>query len=337
MELFIKQDLLKLLPLLDALILDVDGVILDVSRSYREVICDVVQHYAVEKLGLQDTGRLLEPEEIEGFKAASGFNSDWDLTLAAVVLVVAKKAISGARDTMAIREAEPSWPSFTETLRRRQNPLVAAGLDTAEKTVLEMLTPGQRRDFALELDRRLVVQLCEEMYGGEDACQSLYGYAPQHLHGEGYYKRERVLLDKALLPPVPLGLLTGRTTNETRLAMRFARLEKEIPPENWVTEDDGVRKPDAKTLLLCQEKMKFKNALYVGDTSDDWRTVENYRESKSSGRARIWGAIVLSGPGGAAPRQDFLEAGTEIVAPDINTLLGYLKHALRGGADKAKR
>lgn len=328
MEIFIKQDLLKLLPLLDALILDVDGVILDVSRSYREVICDVVQHYALEKLGLQDTGRLLEPHEIEGFKAASGFNSDWDLTLAAVALVVAKKSISGATDTTSIREQEPAWPEFTETLRRRQNPLIAAGLDTAEKTVLEMLTPGQRRDFALELDRRHVVQLCEEMYGGEDACQSLYGYAPQFLHGEGYYKRERVLLDKAMLPPVPVGLLTGRTQNETRLAMRFARLEKEVPPENWVTADDRALKPDARALLLAQEKMKFKNALYVGDTSDDWRTVQNYREAKGSGRARVWGAIVLSGEASNS-RRTFLEAGTEIVVPDINTLLEYLKHVLR--------
>lgn len=329
MELFIKQDLLKLLPLMDALILDVDGVILDVSRSYRQVICDVVQHYAVHNLGLEDTGQLLEPAETEGFKAASGFNSDWDLTLAATFLVVAKKAISQARDTLSIREQEPSWPEFTETLRRRQNPLIAAGLDTAEKTILEMLTPGQRRDFAMQLDRRRVVQLCEEMYGGEDACESLYGYAPQYLHGEGYYKRERVLLDKALLPPVSVGLLTGRTYNEAKLAMRFARLEQEVPPENWVTDDDRVRKPDAKTLLLCQEKMKFKNALYVGDTSDDWRTVQNYRETKGSGRARVWGAIVLSASEGASQRRTFLEAGTEIVAPDINTLLGYLKHTLR--------
>ncbi len=329
MELFIKQDLLKLLPLLDALILDVDGVILDVSRSYREVICDVVQHYAVHKLGLSDTARLLEPEEIEGFKAASGFNSDWDLTLAAVALIAAKKAISQAAGTAAIREQEPSWAEFTETLRRRQNPLIAAGLDTAEKTVLEMLTPSQRRDFALSWDKGFVVQLCQEMYGGEEACHSLYGFAPQYLHGEGYYKRERVLLDKAMLPPVPVGLLTGRSHSETRLAMRFARLEKEIPPENWVTEDDRVRKPDGRTLLLCQEKMKFKNALYVGDTPDDWRTVENYRDTKGSGRARVWGAIVLSGPGGATSRRAFLEAGTEIIAPDVNTLLEYLKHTLR--------
>ncbi len=329
MELFIKQDLLKLLPLLDALILDVDGVILDVSRSYREVICEVVQHYAVHKLGLSDTARLLEPPEIEGFKAAAGFNSDWDLTLAAVALVVAKNAISGARDTQSIRDMEPSWDEFTETLRRRQNPLIAAGLDTAEKTVLEMLTPGQRRDFALSWDKGFVVQLCQELYGGEDACQSLYGFAPQYLHGEGYYKRERVLLDKEMLPPVPVGLLTGRSQNEARLAMRFARLEKEIPPSNWVTEDDRVRKPDGRALLLCQEKMKFKNALYVGDTPDDWRSVENYRDTKSSGRARIWGAIVLSGPGGAASRRLFLEAGTEVVAPDVNTLLGYLKHTLK--------
>jgi HAD superfamily hydrolase (TIGR01548 family) len=329
MELFIKQDLLKPLPLLDALLLDVDGVILDTSESYREVICDVVQHYAVEKLGLQDTGRLIEPHEADLFKGVAGFNSDWDLTLAAVSLVVAKKAASNVRDTAGLREVEPTWDEFTLLLRRRENPNVADGVDTAEKAILDFITPQQRRDYAAELDQRLVTQLCEEMYGGEDACEKLYGYQPQYLHGEGYYKRERVLLDKNVLPPVPLGLVTGRSQTEARLAMRFARLERDIPEENWVTPDDRVRKPDGRTLLVAQEKMGFKNALYVGDTLDDWRTVQNYRGSKGSGRARVWGAIILPATASPNDRRTFLEAGAEIVAPDINTLLGFLKHTLR--------
>jgi hypothetical protein len=37
----------------------------------------------------------------------------------------------------------------------------------------------------------------------------------------------------------------------------------------------------------------------------------------------------LSGPAGAANRRQFLEAGAEIVAPDVNSLLGYLKNVLK--------
>jgi HAD superfamily phosphatase len=323
-ELYIRQDLMKILPQVDAVILDIDGVILDVSQSFRQVISQVVQHYALTTLHLEETGVLIETSETEHFKMAGGFNNDWDLANAAVALVVAKKAASSARDTLAIRALSPDWETYCAEIKKRGGGPVAA-----EKYILDMLTPQQRRDFSLEWNSRLVVRLCQEMYGGEDACKALYGFDPEYLHVEGLYKQEAVLLDKKQLPPVPIGILTGRTLSESRLAMSFAQLEREIPEVNWVTDSDGIHKPDGRTLLLCQEKMKFKTALYIGDTKDDWDTVVSYREQKSSGRARVFGGIVLSGPSGEANRRAFLEAGTEIIAPDANAVLGYLKHVLK--------
>jgi phosphoglycolate phosphatase-like HAD superfamily hydrolase len=82
-------------------------------------------------------------------------------------------------------------------------------------------------------------------------------------------------------------------------------------------------------LSLLQERMGFKYGMYVGDTIDDLRVVQNYREMNASGRARILSCLVLSGPAGATNRRQFLEAGAEIVAPDVNSLLGYLKNVLK--------
>jgi hypothetical protein len=46
-ELFVKQELLKTLPTLDAVLLDIDGVILDVAQTFRVVASEVTQWYAV--------------------------------------------------------------------------------------------------------------------------------------------------------------------------------------------------------------------------------------------------------------------------------------------------
>jgi HAD superfamily hydrolase (TIGR01548 family) len=321
-ELFIKQELLKTLPQLDAILLDVDGVILDVSESYRVVIAETAQWYAREVLKLEDNAPLLEGRDIEGFKLAGGFNSDWDLTSAVVMLIIAKWVRSGARDTSTLAAYEPSWSSFTSEIKRR-----GGGLPMAEMAVLEMLTPGQRRDFANAYHPRLVVQVFQEMYGGDEACKTLYGFDPEHIHGEGFYKKEKVLIDADLLSSLSshykIGLLTGRTKNETQLAMDFSGLR--IPETNWVTEDDGVKKPDGQALLLLQEKLSFKFGVYIGDTLDDLNVVKNYRETKGAGRAKIVACTALSGPSGDAHRRLFLEAGTEIASPDANTFLQYLK------------
>lgn len=321
-ELFIKQELIKTLPQLDAILLDIDGVVLDVSRSYRVVIEQTTQFYATNILHLQGDEPFLQAAETEHFKLAGGFNDDTDLTNAAVALLVAKHAQSGASQTATLRAQEPGWAEYTREIKQR-----GGGLAAAEGLILDMLTPSQRRDFARGWNPKLVVQLFEEMYGGDEACQALYGFEPQHIHGEGFWKKETVLLDAALLSArLKAGVLTGRSRSEAKLALSQADLQERIPEEARVTPEDGVRKPDGRTLQLLAQRLNFRFGVYIGDTMDDLKAVQNYRELPGAGRAKILSCIVLSGPSGGAHRRLFLEAGAEIVAPDVNILLQYLGH-----------
>lgn len=324
-ELFIKQELLKTLGQLDAILLDVDGVILDVAQTFRVVASEVAQWHAVNVMQLQNTGTLFTPEECELFKNAGGFNNDWDLTNAVVALVIAKHAQSGAPDTATLREQSPDWHEYTSELKRR-----GGGLVVAEKYILDFLDSHQRRDFARAWNPGLVTRLFQEMYAGEKDCHHLYGFNPEHIHGDGYLEKETVIMDAALLPAkTKTGVLTGRIAAETRIALQRAGLSEHIPESSWVTESDGVRKPDGRALALLQEKMKFKYGVYIGDTIDDLRVVQNFRETNATGRARVISCLVLSGPAGASNRRAFLEAGAEIVAPDVNAVLNYLGSVLK--------
>jgi len=327
-DLYIKQELLKTLPQIDAILLDIDGVVLNVSASYRAVIVETTQYFATQVMKLEDTGTLLEAHEIDLFKLAGGFNSDWDLASAAVALVVAKHAISGATDTATLREQAPSWEEYTTECKLRGTHTQAAGFTNGEAYILEKLTPKQRREFATTFNPKLVVQLFQEMYGGDTACKDLYGFEPEHIHTDGYYLRETVLLDPALISPkLKVGVLTGRNNTETELALKIAGLTERVPRSAWVTDDDGVRKPDGNALGLLRDRMEFNFGVYIGDTMDDMRVVQNFRDTRGAGRAKIVSCTALSGPSGEAHRRLFLEAGSEIVAPDANTFLQYLKHA----------
>ena len=324
-ELFIKQELLPFLPTIDAVLFDVDGVLLDVSQSFRAAICDTLQHYAVHHLELKSNYPLLTPEETEFFKFAGGFNDDWELTGAAVMLVAAKTTQTEARDAQSIHELSPTWREYTDAVKR-----AGGGLARAEGVILETLTPAQRRDFARSFNFKLVTRLFQEFYAGDDACRDLYGFEPQYVHGDGYYKRETVLINPELLPAKLLyGVVTGRAVAETRLALTQAKLLKHIPESAWITPAIGPKKPDGRTLLAAREALDFKNALYIGDIMDDLQTVFNYRELKGAGKARIAGAIALSGPSGEAHKRQFLEAGADIVTPDVNTLLEYLRAVVK--------
>jgi len=325
-ELFIRQEILKNLPSLDAILFDMDGVLLDVSLSYRAAIVETTQFYITRQLELSDTGHLIEAEETELFKFAGGFNDDWDLTNACVAFLVGKWAQSGAKDTASLRAFGPDWRDFTASLKRK-----GTGLVGAEGYVLEMLKPSERREFARAWNPKLVTRLFQEFYAGDSHCRELYGFAPEYVHGDGYFKRETVIVNPDLVPRLKTGLVTGRARAEAKLGLEHARLTNKIPENGWVVPESGFKKPDGRTLLLAREKLDFKMGLFIGDIMDDLRTVFNYRDLKASGKARIYSAIVLSGPSGATHKREFLEAGADIVAPDVNMLLEYLGSVLGKG------
>jgi HAD superfamily phosphatase len=55
----------------DVLVFDMDGVLVEVSRSYREAIVETVHHF---------TGERVSQDLIQDFKNAGGWNNDWLLS-----------------------------------------------------------------------------------------------------------------------------------------------------------------------------------------------------------------------------------------------------------------
>src|SRR5579864_160969 len=53
------------------LVFDMDGVLVDVTESYREAIAQTVAHF---------TGRRIANEEIQQYKNRGGWNDDWQLS-----------------------------------------------------------------------------------------------------------------------------------------------------------------------------------------------------------------------------------------------------------------
>ncbi len=68
-----KKFLQALRPLIfDALIWDMDGVLIDVSRSYRRTILETVRYFCPKE--------TISIENVNRIKNTSGFNNDWDTT-----------------------------------------------------------------------------------------------------------------------------------------------------------------------------------------------------------------------------------------------------------------
>jgi phosphoglycolate phosphatase-like HAD superfamily hydrolase len=158
----------------------------------------------------------------------------------------------------------------------------------------------------------------------------MYGVPAKLYTGEGYWKLDKPLADvdrlsaaTAIAPAKKLGVLTGRTSGEAKLGLRVAKLDGIIPTSNLVTHDDGHLKPDPKGLKKLVDRLGIDAGIYIGDTRDDFRTVDNYAKAFPDAPP-ILAALVLTGPMGDANAKLFRKTKADIVASDVNEVLRWI-------------
>ena len=305
---------------IDAVIFDMDGVLLDITQSIRVVNCLAVPYYLRTVLGWPAPDDLLTSADIEMFKNAGGFNDDWDLTYALVLHYVSKghEHPNAAPETLNV--FQPKLSRYAARIQDR-----GGWLRAAEEIAFEHLTREDR--LAVETDYRkyLIKQIFQEMFAGE-YCERIYGFPPTLYTGRGFINEDKPLLDLSKLPTDKiLGVQTGRTYEEAMIGLEFCGLEKIIPETSVITKRDGFHKPQPGGLARLAERLGFSHAIYIGDTLDDLKAVQNFNQAH--GPATFLSAQVLTGPAGAANEKLFRNSGADIVAADVNAVLDWLKGA----------
>ncbi|UCD38186.1 MAG: HAD-IA family hydrolase [Fidelibacterota bacterium] len=228
----------------DAVIFDVDGVLMDTRHSFTVAVLDAVATAT-------GSGRFTIGE-VRQLKAIPGFNNDWHVAVAGAAWV----SFCG----------ELSFSEFTQRIDGH-----GGGLPGLKKVVGKSLTTG--------FEAR-VIRLAQEAYGGTTACRQLYGFEPQTIRQAGRWRAERPLLspDRAAGFISRMGIVTGRDAAEMELA--FRRLGWRLPPEQLaVSRDMSLDKPNPAPLLAILAHLASEEALYAGDSRDDLELVRNAREA----------------------------------------------------------
>lgn len=126
----------------EALLFDVDGVLVDVSRSYREAIAETCRSFGVEPA----------PGEVAAIKAAGNANNDWEVTRRVLAAHGVAPAFDAIRDRFEARyQGEPGRPGLRERETLRVPRAVLERL--AARLPLGLVTGRPRRDLDTFLDR----------------------------------------------------------------------------------------------------------------------------------------------------------------------------------------
>jgi HAD superfamily phosphatase len=277
----------------DTVVLDVDGVLVDVEPSFREA----VRRTVATVQGLMGVERAWMPShaEIAALKRAGGFNDDIHSSIALAAI--------GAGGAAA------RLPALLAAVEAAGGGL--AGLRAA--------APELPR-----VDGSLCVRIFDELYWGAGRYRTVFGEEPRHVTAAtGLVEAERPLVG-ADLP---------RRLRETAAVRRVALITGRHPAEldaaldllGWSPADvdavvtgDQLRKPDPGCLDRVLAACGSSAAVYAGDVRDDWELVRRHRAERP-GSPPVRGVIV----GGEA--EALRPLGVDVTLRDAGDLLPLLR------------
>lgn len=298
----------------DAVLFDIDGVLVDVRKSYLESIRKAVQMYLEKILGFEPApASLLSLQDVQEFKLLGGFNNDWD-TVYGLLLYFLRLSPGRSRPSVRDLARKKNIRALAKTLPR---PCGVARIRRLVKNP-EAISYARAQD------------LFQEIYLGPALFRKLYGRRPR------FWRRRGLISDEKLLMPVPvlrtlrerglsLGVVTGRIRFEAEYVLRRFRIASFF--QTVVTHDDVareekrrslcLRKPHPFSLVAAARRLKRTSFLYVGDLPDDIRAANAAKRTlpfRSSG-------VLYGQTAPAAIASEFKKTGADFVIRRPSDLL----------------
>ena len=300
---------------MDILIFDMDGVLIDVSKSYRKTIQRTIQIYLETCLGVERSGRdWITDEEISLFKSTGGFNNDWDLTSGLLLYLLSisripplprQKRFSTIQEIVSYLKSKSSAFNQKNAIRIRRKHLLSfleevkssgGGLRAIRQILGTSWDGWVYRSGDLDKDN-LIKRIFQEVYLGKKFI-AFYHLNPLFYKGKGYYLRERILIPKRILATlrkkIQMGIASGRPRFEAELALRRFRL---LPYFNSVVTLDECEEEENRILRSTGKKIKCSKPHpypilravqeigprhptcgYVGDVVDDMLAVQEAKK-----------------------------------------------------------
>ncbi|NGM68324.1 TIGR01548 family HAD-type hydrolase [Natronolimnobius sp. AArcel1] len=287
----------------DAVVLDIDGVLVDVADSYRRAILEAVD-------SVYD--RTIRKADIQLFKDAGGFNNDWELTYAAALYVLATE-----------EGYDESLEAFTDAIAAN-----GGGLEAAESAVRDRIGAQATQRVIDRWDREQLRDVFQQLYLGAELYRGLEGGEPDR-ETRGFIHDEPIILEPAardrLLAEYDVGVLTGRPEAEAEIALERVGLEDAISLEHRFTMDDWDEgKPHPRALTTLAERFDAERVVFVGDTLDDVRTATNAVDADPDREYHGIG-VLTGGLTGEEGRQKYEAEDAAAVLESINELPALLE------------
>lgn len=323
-----------------------DGVIVDVSESYRETVRQTARLFfagAVSWAALPDP--MFTLGELSKVKQNGGLNNDWDLTCCVIELLcsqVSHPEIPNRADTRA-----DFWNRFKKAIALLDVGELAAYLIAHRYPLTRLLEalgrvedPWVRSFFTGDVGTgNIIKQMFQEIYLGKNLFQSTYGIQPIVQVDEGLINNETLLLGGAAIRDLAsenlLAIATGRPRNEAAYPLNRFKIKdcfrRVYTHDDCVRAEADIHRKQGKHAFLGKPNPFMLDAIasdisdpvhryyYIGDMPDDMVAARRSRFAYEGV------GVTFSAEDREGLKNALLRSGAVHIANDVEELKAILK------------
>jgi len=291
-----------------------DGVLVEVTESYRKAIIATFETVLTEEFGEED--KKLSFQEVQHFKDTGIFNNDWILTQTTIAY-----ALSGLEFSKFLKIAVEKKADVNKILIE-----IKLNLGNNFPKLQELIDTGY------------IIKRFEEIYLGANLYKKFYGEKPsKNTPIKGMIENEKIIAKPKLFKQLKnldikgFGITSGRPRDQALYTLKKFNILKYFEKTALLFMHDapkGKEKPHPYTLDLTFKKLEnagyTEPSIYVGDTISDLIMAKNYGECIS--------VCVLSA---SFDREEALKQfkakGADIIIEDVSKLPKALLEVLKLG------
>lgn len=317
----------------DSIVLDCDGTLVRINRSYNACIVETAGRILSSMLG-DEWKDFVDEQMILAFRMSGGFNNDVDTTFACILAALAYNDDSNHEDVDGAR-------IFAHEIARHAD---SRGVESVEEYLASIgkahIVKAAREytGYPGLVGSSMLATLFDELFYGKELFIALHGIEPRFNHGRGFIEYDEVVVNKDCLSMLnerfdgKVAIVSGRSRIAAEYALRdllgYFNLKASvfIEDEDKYVKRNGLRmnvvKPNPYALLKSMKVMNVNNAIVVGDSAEDLIMARS--ASNDHGYRTYFVGVYGTSIDAEKQKQMFINMGSDAIIENVNLLLRLL-------------
>lgn len=307
----------------EAIIFDIDGVLIDVIDSYNQTIMKTIQHILKTKFKITLTNFPIE-ELITKFRHTGGFNNDIDTTYSMILTILYCKIINN-KD---INEIKNFFINLIEKLDDK-------GIISVENELKKLGNIEEiKNKLGYPKDDNIISTVFNEIFYGPDLFKKQFNKNPKYYFSNPLIRNDKIIIKEKTIQQLSkefggrLVLISGRS----KVAAYFTlnKLLDYFIRDACVFLEDEKReysKPNTYAIHKVFNQLNLRNAIYVGDSIEDILMVEKFRQETNKSKIIFCGIYGKNTNSSLNLKRVFESKGADILVKNVNDIPNILNNA----------